>query len=251
LYSASLRFILSTPAFRMAFEPMSTAAALDLREQLARRFPDAVPLAGRREAGLSTGISAFDKMLPNGGLPRGRATVWSTPASGATAILSQACRATLASGLRSAWIDGARTLGLGWGDGPLMIRPRTPLLGLRFAELLLTSGGFSLVVMSGIPAERTTLFRLARAVHEGGGAFAMIAEGTLPAALRLRSRYLPERFDYARTPFGNPAMVRTVTLAIDAASSGWNAATTLTLPFDSHDVRSALDSGLADRRGSE
>jgi hypothetical protein len=230
---------------------MSTATALDIREQLARRFPDAVPLTGRREVGLSTGISAFDNVLPNGGLPRGRATVWSTPANGATAILAQACRSTIAAGLRPAWIDGARTLGLGWCDGPLVIRPRTPLLGLRFAELLLGSGGFALVVMSGIPAERTTLFRLARAVHEGCGAFAMIAEGSLPAALRLRSRYLPERFDYARTPFGDPAMVRTATIVIDANSSGWNATTTLTLPFHSHDVRSALDSGLADRRGSE
>ena len=230
---------------------MTSAAALDLREHLARRFPDAVPLTGRRDAGLATGIAAFDAMLPNGGLPRGRATVWGTPGSGATAILAAACQTILATGMRAAWIDGARTLGPGWHDGPLVVRPRTPLLGLRFAELLLVSGGFSLVVMSGIPAERTVLFRLARAVHEGGGAFAMVADGTLPAALRLRSRYLPERFDYARSPFGDATMVRHVALAIDATSSGWNATTTLTLPLHSHDVRSALDPGLADRRGRE
>ena len=226
-------------------------AALDLREHLARRFPDAIPLAGRREAGVATGIPDFDNLLPNNGLPRGRPTVWGTPASGATAILSAACRGTCLAGFRAAWIDGTRTLGQGWDDGPLMIRPRTPLLGLRFAELLLVSGGFALVVMSGIPAERTTLFRLARAAHEGGGAFAMIADGSLPAALRLRSRYLPARFEYARTPFGNAALVRTVTLAIDATASGWNTTTTLSLPLQAHDVRSALDCGLADRRGSE
>jgi hypothetical protein len=201
--------------------------------------------------GVPTGIASFDGALPNAGLPRGRPTVWSTPASGATAILSHACRTILASGLRAAWIDGARILGPGWVAGPLVLRPRTPLLGLRFAELLLLSGGFSLVVLSGIPADRTTLFRLARAVHEGGGAFAMLAAGSLPAALRISSRYLPERFVYAPTPFGDPAMVRSVTLAIDASSSGWNTSTTLSLPFDSHDVRSALDPGLADRRGLE
>ncbi|HEY2340027.1 MAG TPA: hypothetical protein VGH75_05840 [Steroidobacteraceae bacterium] len=228
-----------------------SAAALGLREHLAHRFPGSVPLPGRREAGLSTGIAALDGVLPNGGLPRGRATVWGTPGSGATAILSMACHSMLTTGLRAAWIDGARTLGPGWSEGPLVIRPRTPLLGLRFAELLLMSGGFALVVMSGIPAERSTLFRLGRAVHEGGGAFAMVADAALPAALRLQSRYLPERFDYARSPFGDHAMLRHVTLAIDVISSGWNAATTLTLAVHSHDVRSALDPGLADRRGSE
>lgn len=230
---------------------MSTATALDLREELARRFPDAVPLAGRRQAALPTGMAALDRALPNGGLPRGRATVWSTPSSGATAVLARACRAILASGLRSAWIDGARTLGPGWEDGPLVIRPRTPLLGLRFAELLLDSGGFALVVMSGVPAERTALFRLARAAHEGGGAFALVAAESLPASLRLQSRYLPDRFAYAPTPFGDPALVRTVTLAVDTIASGWRATATLTLPFHTHDVRCAGDPGLADRRGSK
>ena len=228
-----------------------TAPALDLRQHLARKFPDAVPLPGRRDGGIPTGIEHFDNILPNGGLPRGRATTWNTPAHGATALLFAACHSLLTAGWRAAWIDGGRTMGAGWTDGPLMIRPRTPLLGLRFAELLLMSGGFSLVVMSGIPAERTTLFRLGRAVHEGGGAFAMITEQALPAPLRLTSRYLPQRFDYARTPFGTPAMLRQVTVAIDASASGWNRTTTLSLPFHAHDVRSALDSGLADRRGSE
>jgi len=226
-----------------------TAAALDLREHLARRFPDAVPLPGRREGGLATGIGALDRILPNGGMPRGRPLVWSAPGIGATTLLSATARFLLGSGLRAAWIDGGRTLGPGWIDGPLVLRPRTPLLGLRFAELLLVSGGFALVVMSGIATERTVLFRLARAAHEGGGAFAVIADGSLPASLRLRSRYLPERFDYAPSPFGDPARLRAVTLVVDAIASGWNASTTLTLPFDSHDVRSALDPGLADRRG--
>lgn len=230
---------------------MTASSALDLRKDLVRRFPDAIPLAYQRNFSLTTGIPDFDTLLPNGGLPRGRPVVWGTPANGATAILSAACHGVHTSGLRSAWIDGDHTLGLGWRDGPLVLRPCTPLLGLRFAELLLDSGGFALVVMSGIAAECTTLVRLARAVHAGGGAFVMVADGSLPAALRLRSCYLPERFEYACTPFGDPAMVRTVTIAIDAISSGWNASTTLTLPCDAHDARSALDSGLADRRGSE
>ncbi len=225
--------------------------ALDLRDLLARRFPDAVPLPARRDAGLGTGIAAWDHVLPNHGLPRGRPTIWTAPASGATALLSAACRAAIAAGHRVAWIDGHRSLGPGWIDGPLVLRPRTPLLALRFAELLIASGGFALVVLSGTETitDRTTLFRLARAVHEGGGAFAMTASASLPAALRLTSRYLADRHDYALTPFGDPARLRRVTLAIDATASGWRAGTTLTLPVFSHDVRGALDSGLADRRG--
>ncbi|HEY4322051.1 MAG TPA: hypothetical protein VGM77_12855 [Gemmatimonadales bacterium] len=228
-----------------------TATALDLRAQLAQRFPDAVPLPGRREAGLRTGIEAFDNALPNNGLPRGRPTIWATPGAGATAILMATVHQLLATGQRAAWIDGSRMLGLGWPDGPLMLRPRTALLGLRFAELLLESGGFALVVLSGVPVERTTLFRLARATHEGGGAFALLTEGTLPAALRVRSRYVTERIRYQPTPFGDPARLTSVTVAIDAVASGWQRNTTLTLPLDTHDVRCALDSGLADRRGGE
>ncbi len=227
------------------------ATALDLRQQLAQRFPGAIPLAARHDNGLSTGIAALDAMLPTAGLPRGRPTVWASPGAGATAILGTVCQAVLAMGHRAAWIDGGRMLGLGWQCGPVVLRPRTPLLGLRFAELLLTSGGFALVVMQGIPTDRTALFRLARAAHEGGSAFALVADGTLPAALRLTSRYLPDQFRYAPTPCGDPAQLRSVALRLDAAASGWNRQLTLPLTVNAHDVRSALDSGLADRRGSD
>ncbi len=225
--------------------------ALDLRQLLARRFPDAVPLPARRDAGLGTGVAAFDHILPNHGLPRGRPTIWTLPAPGATTLLAAACRAVQQAGQRAVWIDGHRVLGPGWLDGPLVLRPRTALLAQRFAEVLIASGGFALVVLSGAGAvtDRTTLFRLARAVHDGGGAFAMTAAATLPAALRLTSRYLPDRYDYVPTPFGDPAQLRRVTLAVDAVASGWRAATTLTLPVYSHDIRCALDPGLADRRG--
>ena len=230
---------------------MPHSSTLALRDLLVQRFPDAVPLPSRKEAGLSTGIEAFDRVMPNGGLPRGRPTVWATPGTGATTLLSAACRHVLTSGFRSAWIDGAGTLAGSWIDGPAVIRPRTPLFGLRFAELLLASGGFALVVMSGIPTDRTMLFRLARAVHEGSGAFALTGEGSLPAALQLRSRYLPDRHVYAPSPFGEPAALRSVTLVLDAVASGWRASTSLVLSLAPHDVRSALDSGLADRRGSD
>ncbi|HEX3927102.1 MAG TPA: hypothetical protein VHW65_03825 [Gemmatimonadales bacterium] len=230
---------------------MTAAPALDLRELLAKRFPDAVPLPARRDGGISTGLAPLDRILPNGGLPRGRPTLWSTPGAGATALLSQACRAVTQAGMRAAWIDTLHQLGPGWCDGPVVFRPRTPLLALRFAEILAASGGFALVVLHGVAADRTTFFRLSRAVHEGGGAFAMVSDAALPAALRLRSRYVLDRFEWARTPFGDPAVVRQAAVAVDATASGWNAHTVLSLPVISHAVRCALPPGLADRRGAD
>ena len=228
---------------------MAQAASLAIRDLLARRFPDAVPLPSRREAGISTGVALLDQILPGGGLPRGRPTLWEQPGAAATALLTAACHAVLALGIRTAWIDGDHTLGHSWIDGPLMLRPRTPLLGLRFAEVLLASGGFALVVVSGIATDRTTMFRLGRAVHEGGGAFAMMGDRSLPSALKLRSHYVFDRADYAMSPFDEPAAIRSVSVSIEASASGWRESTTLTLPFVSHEVRSALEAGLIDRRG--
>ena len=225
------------------------APALALRDLIAQRFPDAVPLPSRRESGIATGVGPLDRILPGGGLPRGRPTLWEQPGAAATALLAAASQAVLIQGMRSAWIDGDHTLGHGWHDGPLMLRPRTPLLGLRFAEVLLASGGFALVVVSGVTTDRNTMFRLGRAVHEGGGAFAMLGEASLPAALKLRSRYLFERMRYAMSPFSEPAAIRSVSVSIEASASGWREKTELTLPFAGHVVRSALEGGLVDRRG--
>ena len=58
---------------------------------------------------VATGIAALDKILPNGGLPRGRLSVWA-PQGGATAILRAACHSVVAGGERAAWIDGDNTV---------------------------------------------------------------------------------------------------------------------------------------------
>ncbi|MBA2292964.1 MAG: hypothetical protein H0W15_10980 [Gemmatimonadales bacterium] len=228
---------------------MPALATVALRDLLARRFPDAVPLPERREQGVGTGVALLDRILPGGGLPRGRPTLWEQPGAAATALLAAACQSVIAQGMRTAWIDGDHSLGHGWRDGPLMLRPRTPLLGLRFAEVLLACGGFALVVVSGVTTDRTTMFRLGRAVHEGGGAFAMLGEGSLPAALKLRSHYLLDRMAFAMSPFGEPAAINSVHVSIEASASGWRERAVLTLPFAGHVVRSALEAGLVDRRG--
>ena len=103
---------------------MATSVAA-LRALIQQRFPDATPLTGGAQTTeqVATGIGALDQVLPNGGLPRGRLSVWA-PQGGATAILRAACHSVVANGERSAWIDGDNTVaGAFWGDGPYLVRP--------------------------------------------------------------------------------------------------------------------------------
>src|SRR5688500_20148644 len=85
------------------------AHVLELKAALEQRFPNAQPVAYRTGGSVATGISALDNMLPAGGLPRGRLSLW-TPGGGATAIVYAAAQAAAARGERAAWIAGARTV---------------------------------------------------------------------------------------------------------------------------------------------
>src|SRR3954465_2657147 len=101
----------------MAAAATSVAA---LRALIQQRFPDATPLTGgaqTTEQG-ATGIGALAKILPHGGLPPARLSVWA-PQGGATAILRAACHSVVANGERAAWIDGDNTLaGEFWSQDP-------------------------------------------------------------------------------------------------------------------------------------
>ncbi|MEO8452329.1 MAG: hypothetical protein ABI647_21235 [Gemmatimonadota bacterium] len=231
---------------------MSAAAApVDLRLLLAERFPDAVVLPERRAAPQPTGVARLDQILPNGGLPRGRLTIWNAAqGSGAVAVLRAACFGALARGERAAWIDGQGTTGPHWKTGPLLIRPSSLLGALRAAEIVLKSGGFALVVLVGVDPEQTAMLRLSRMVQEGGGAFVALTHRTLTASLRLTSRFLITEYRKSTSPFGDTARIDAVTVRIEAYASGWRADTTLDLPALTHDLRLSLDPGLADRRGA-
>jgi len=236
------------PASGVRIMPSSSTTA-SLRALLVDRYPGAVLLPEQSTPPAPTGIAAIDRILPNGGLPRGRVVTWQAPTGGATAILRAACHERLAQGERAAWIDGLHTLGSHWIDGPLVLRPRSPELARKAAEILLRSGGFGLVVISGAPLDHGDMLRLSRMVHEGGGAFVALTSQRLAASLRITSRYLLERFSWSPGPFLWPARVDRVGLEIGAKAPGWNAHTVLELPLDSHDLRFALEPGLADRRG--
>ena len=120
---------------------MSALPAAALRELLEHRFPDAIPLTHRTAEPVATGIQGLDNILPGGGLPRARLTVW-LPRGGATAILTAAAQKTVANGERAAWIDGMGCIsGPYWKEGPLLVRPKSRKTALRGTEEMLSCGG--------------------------------------------------------------------------------------------------------------
>jgi hypothetical protein len=224
---------------------MSQIAAL--RALIQQRFPDATPLTGGAQTTLATGIQELDQVLPNGGLPRGRLSVWA-PRGGATAILRASCHTVCAQGERSAWIDGDNTIaGAFWGEGPYLVRPKSRIHALRAAEELLRSGGFSLLILAGCEPQGTETVRLTRVAREGGAALVSIGENASMASLRLTSRLL--RYGWRRTPFGDPAEAQDATVRVGARAVGWNAHTEFPIPVTHHELRLSLESELADRRG--
>ena len=229
---------------------MSTSIAA-LRALIEQRFPDATPLTGGAQTTeqVATGIAALDKVLPNGGLPRGRLSVWA-PQGGATAILRATCYSIVLGGERSAWIDGDNTVaGAFWNNagGLYLVRPKSRLHAMRAAEELLRSGGFSLLVLAGTEPQGTEIVRLTRAAREGGAALVNIGTSASMASVRLTSKLL--RYSWRRTPFGDPAEAQDVTVRVHARSVSWNAHTDFPIPVTHHELRLSLESELADRRG--
>ncbi|HEX7050842.1 MAG TPA: hypothetical protein VF188_11610 [Longimicrobiales bacterium] len=222
-----------------------------LKQVLEERFPDAVPPAYRTVPAVATGIAALDGVLPGRGLPRGRLSTW-RPGGAATALLRMACRAAVVRGERSAWVDGAGAVtGESWRVGPLLFRPGGALEALVCAEELVRSGGFGLVVVTGVDGVfAAEAVRLSRAVGEGGGVLVVVAGSAPVAALRLSSRIEPAGYRWRRGPFGEPALVESVTVRVRAAAMGWSKEAELTLRVAEHGVRLSLEPGLGDRRGA-
>ena len=229
---------------------MSTSIAA-LRALIEQRFPDATPLTGGAQTAeqVATGIDALDRVLPNGGLPRGRLSVWA-PQGGVTAILRATCYSVVLQGERSAWIDGDNTVaGAFWHNagGLYLVRPKTRTHALRAAEEMLRSGGFSVLVLAGTEPQGTETVRLTRAAREGGAALVSVGTSASMASVRLTSKLM--RYRWRRTPFGDPAEAQDVTVRVHARSVGWNAHTDFPIPVTHHELRLSLESELADRRG--
>ena len=230
---------------------MTAAAHLaELRHAIEQKFPDALPLAHATVSAVGTGIAALDGLLPGAGLPRGRLTSWEA-GGGTSAVLRAACGAVLAQGERSAWIDGAGTvIADGWRAGPLLVRPSGEVEALACAEELLRSGGFGLVVVTGLGHHAARCgVRLSRAARAGGSALVLVGAAADVAALRVSCAIEPAAWRWRADPFegrGEPVAVR---IRLEARALGWSGATSFELPVWSYGARSALDPMLVDRRG--
>ncbi len=229
------------------------SSVAELRSLLDERFPDAAPVRYGMTGVAATGIGALDAVLPAGGLPRGRVTVWAV-GGGATAVLRSVCEAAVGRGERAAWVDGRRSVvGMYWRSGPVLLRPADRDEALACAEVLLRSGGFAAVVLTGCDEggglEESPGVRLSRAVREGGGVLAVMARGAPVAHLKAHSRIPPGGYHWRRSAFGEPVEAVGVTVEVRLEAMGLSRRTRFTIPVRSHDVRLSLEPELADRRG--
>lgn len=199
---------------------------------------------------MATGVGALDRVLPGGGLPRGRLSVWA-PGGGATAVLRSACVAGVSRGERAVWVDGAGTLAgvFGGERAPLVLRPSGRREALECAEELARSGGFALVVLAGVESLGGEAVRLSRAVREGGGAVVALTREASVAGVRLASRIAPDGYRWRRGAFGEPVAVEAVRIEARVRAMGADARTEFELPVEDHEVRLCIEPGLADRRG--
>ncbi|MHB1170392.1 MAG: hypothetical protein ACYC28_14035 [Longimicrobiales bacterium] len=222
-----------------------------LRQAIEQRFPDALPLHhAATPSCVTTGIGALDALLPGSGLPRGRLTSWA-PGGGSSAVLRSACSAVIARGERAAWIDGARTVTAdGWTRGPLLLRPEGEVEALACAEELLQSGGFGLVVLTGLGRHGARCsVRLSRAAKAGGSGLVLVGDPAEVAVLRVGCGIEEGGWRWRRDPFGGPGELVSVRVRLEARSLGWSGTTSFDLPVWTHAPRSSVDELLVDRRG--
>lgn len=161
---------------------------------------------------LPTGFERLDALLPQGGLPRGRATEWIGPRScGKTALLRTVLSRLAVMGEPVAYVDGGWTLfAPDWVElaerGFWVVRPGDTGEAAWSADLLLRSGAFGAVVLdpgdgsasSSTPGlRRSVAVRLQRLAEEAESVFVVMDEMPI-AALRLRFR--PGRIE----PVGGP-----------------------------------------------
>jgi hypothetical protein len=173
------------------------------------------------------------------------------PGGGATAALRSACSAAVQRGERAAWVDGAGVVcGAAWAEGVALFRPPAERIALECAEELVRSGGFSLVVLSGVDTGEPQRVRLSRAAREGGGTLALLEAGGFMASVRVSTRIRAADYRWRPDPFGAPAEVERVTVRASVTALGWSREAEFSLAVAPYELRLSVEPALADRRGA-
>lgn len=158
---------------------------------------------------------AIEEMI-GGGLPRGRlCEIVGARGSGRTSLVYSLLAATTALGEVVAVVDAGDTFdppsavraGVDLG-AVLWVRPPSARDALRCAELVLSAGGFGLVVLDldGVPLHRLRFYswpRLARAAEKAGTALVLLAPERLAgsfAVFSLQMRFARGLWDAGQSP---------------------------------------------------
>jgi hypothetical protein len=158
-------------------------------------------------AGLPTGITGLDSLLPSNGIPRGRITeLLGERGAGRTTLLRRIVGQVVRSGLWVAYIDATRTLApahwahIGSRNMLWVVRPPPGDAGRGAwcADVLLRSGAFALVVLDGAPVlNRSIAVRLSRLARDSNSAFIVTGDERnatmLGGSLRLRLKRIAPR----------------------------------------------------------
>lgn len=141
---------------------------------------------------LRTGVTAFDALFPDGGLPLGTAVeLWGEAASGRTSLALRAVSAAVREQRLCAWVDGPRELyppaasALGVDlEALLIVRPRAPGQLVWTAVQLLRSGAFACVVLdlthTGVRLQLPEGKKLQDAAQKGGSLLVMLTPKNAP-----------------------------------------------------------------------
>jgi hypothetical protein len=149
---------------------------------------------------LRTGVSAFDALLPGGGLPLGQGLeLWGEAASGRTSLALRAVASAHREGRLCAWVDGpaelyppcATALGVDL-QRLLVVRPKAPGQLIWSAVQLLRSGAFGCVVLdlthTGLRLSLAESKRLIDAAGKSGASLLLLTPPDAPGEGMTRLR---------------------------------------------------------------
>ncbi len=137
-----------------------------------------------------------------------------------------------------------------WTEGLALFRPSSELVARECAEELVRSGGFALVVLSGTHAADAERVRFSRMAKEGGAALVLLEERGFMASVQIASTISPAAYRWRRNPFGEPAVVESVTVRAMVAALGWSREAEFLLSVSAHELPLSLEPSLVDRRGT-